>query len=250
MATFNTQSLAATTQSWAAWLLDSYASSVSSPAIDTSFPHYDDSESPPEPLYDDSELSISMSSAYGPTLKTDCRGAVNLTGQTGLKVAPRSASLVDLGAYRRQQPQTSIAERRNAAARLEAINTQDTLCLRRNSAQYLDAGRCGAGNYVLADAKPIQRSPSLPVSFISFATSNPSSPKNSNLYPVDHHGRGGAVNYSAATQASKRAETGKEQAARLRREQVVEEVEGLIKPPPGAWLGGGRRKSDTIFDDV
>jgi hypothetical protein len=50
-----------------------------------------------------------------------------------------------------------------------------------------------------------------------------------------------------------RVETGREQEERLaaeqRREQIVEEVDGLLQPPPGAWLGG-RRKSESVYDEV
>jgi hypothetical protein len=36
-------------------------------------------------------------------------------------------------------------------------------------------------------------------------------------------------------------------AAEQRRGQIIDEVDGLLMPPPGAWLGG-RRKSACLYD--
>ncbi|KIW91165.1 uncharacterized protein Z519_08060 [Cladophialophora bantiana CBS 173.52] len=254
--TSTTQSWAAATQSWASWLLDSYASSVSPMASDTSFRHHEESNSISEyPSHEDGESSvssISMSSAYGPYVKTGRGGAGNFNWHTEVQLAPRSTSPVDLEANR--PPHSSLSERRKAAARLESINTQDPRPLRQNSAQYLSAGRGGAGNYVLNDMKPLQRSPSLPASFTSSMPGKPPSPKSQNPYPVGNAGRGGAGNYAAAVEAKGRVESEKEQEERLaaeqRRDQIVEEVDGLLQPPPGAWLGGGRRKSRAVYEDV
>ncbi|KIW31677.1 uncharacterized protein PV07_03286 [Cladophialophora immunda] len=256
--TSTTQSWAAATQSWASWLLDSYASSVSPMATDTSFRHHEESNSTSEySSHDDgqsSESSVSMSSAYGPYVKTGRGGAGNFNWQTDVQLAPRSTSPVDLEANRSPQPHSSLAERRNVAARLESINTRDTRPLRQNSAQYLSAGRGGAGNYVLADMKSLQRSPSLPASFASPVPGKPPSPQGQNSYPVGNAGRGGAGNYAAAADAKGRGESEKEQEERLaaeqRRGQIAEEVDGLLQPPPGAWLGGGRRKSESMYEDV
>ncbi|EXJ59181.1 hypothetical protein A1O7_06613 [Cladophialophora yegresii CBS 114405] len=255
MASTTTQSWAAATQSWASWLLDSYASSVSPLATDTSFHHHEDSQSISESSYHESHSSvssISLSSAYGPYVKSGRGGAGNFTWDTDLQLAPGSSSPVDLEANMPQR-QTSLAERRNAAARLEHIDTRETMRLRQNSAQYRNLGRGGAGNYASTDTLPIQRSVTLPATLISPSTPKPPSPKHQNLHPNVHAGRGGAGNYAAAVELSGRAETGREQEERLaaeqRREQIVEEVDGLIQPPPGAWLGG-RRKSEATYDQV
>jgi hypothetical protein len=253
-----TQSWAAATQSWASWLLDSYADSVSPLATDTSFHHHEDSYATSESSYHESQSSkssISNSSAYGPYVKKGRGGAGNFTWQTDLKLAPRSTSPTDLEANRLHQTQPSLAERRKAAARLETINTKDAMCIRQNSAQYLGGGRGGAGNYAAApaDMRSLQRSATLPAKLISPTTPKPPSPNHQPSFPVMHPGRGGAGNYAAAAEAIGRVETEKEQEERLaaeqRREQIVEEVDGLLQPPPGAWLGG-RRKSGSIFDEV
>ncbi|OAP60990.1 hypothetical protein AYL99_05994 [Fonsecaea erecta] len=253
-----TQSWAAATQSWASWLLDSYASSVSPMATDTSFRNHEESHSTSEySSHDDGQSSagsVSVSSAYGPYLKTGRGGAGNFNWQSEVQLAPRSTSPVDLEANRPAHPHSSLAERRKAAARLETLNTHDMRPLRQHSAQYLSAGRGGAGNYVLADMKSLQRSPSLPASFSSPVAGKPPSPQDHRLYPAGNAGRGGAGNYAAAADAKGRVESEKEQEQRLaaeqRRGQIAEEVDGLLQPPPGAWLGGGRRKSESMYEDV
>jgi hypothetical protein len=247
------QSWAAATQSWASWLLDSYASSVSPLATDTSFHHHEDSESTSEYSSHESRSSVSSvstSSPYGPYLKTGRGGAGNFTWEGDVKLAAISTSPVDLEANMPRQ-QFTLAERRKAAARLDTINTQDTMRLRQNSAQYLGIGRGGAGNYAQNDVRPLSRSTTLPATLISPMTPKAPSPKSQATFPVAHPGRGGAGNYSAATDANGRAGTEREHEERLaaeqRREQIVEEVDGLLQPPPGAWLGG-RRKSESIYD--
>ncbi|KAH0843007.1 hypothetical protein AYO21_03278 [Fonsecaea monophora] len=255
--TSTTQSWAAATQSWASWLLDSYASSVSPMATDTSFRHNEESHSTSEySSHDDghsSVSSVSMSSAYGPYVKTGRGGAGNFTWETDVQLAPRSTSPIDLEANRPPQ-HGSLAERRKAAARLESINTHDTRPLRQHSAQYLSAGRGGAGNHVVADVKFPQRSPSLPASFTSPAQAKPPSPQSQNLYPAGNAGRGGAGNYAAAAETKGRVESEKDQeerrAAEQRRGQIAEKVDGLLQPPPGAWLGRGRVKSESMYEDV
>lgn len=250
-----TQSWAAATQSWASWLLDSYASSVSPLATDTSFHHHEDSISTSDSSYHESQTSassVSTSSTYGPYVKNGRGGAGNFMWETDLKLAPRSTSPVDLEANRQPQPQVSLAERRRASARIESINTGNAMRRRQNSTHYLGVGRGGAGNIASNDMIPVQRSVTLPANMVSPASSKPPSPKHQNSYPVIHSGRGGAGNFAAALEANGRVESEREQEERLaaeqRREQIVEEVDGLLQPPPGAWLGG-RRKSGSIYDE-
>lgn len=254
--------MSSTTQSWTAWLLDSYASSVSPVTTDSSYRHHDESHSISEPSsYDPHSSSqspmssVSNSSAYGPYVRTGRGGAGNFTWQTELKPA-KPTSPIDLEAQPQQQ-HTSLAARRKAAAKLENINTIETMRLRQSSAQYLSVGRGGAGNYAAnnADIKEAKRSPSLPASFNSRApvTPKPGTASPGSAYPI-HPGRGGAGNYAAATEARTRGEGEKDAEERLaaeqRRGQIIEEVDGLLPPPPGAWLGGGRRKSESMYEDV
>lgn len=188
--------------------------------------------------------SASNSSAYGPYVRTGRGGAGNYTWQTELK--PARSSDVDLEAQTAKH--SSLAERRKATARLESIDTRHAMRMRQQSAQHLAVGRGGAGNYASsAEMAQAKRSPSLPLSINS---SRPLSPPSAGLV---HAGRGGAGNYEAAAAVSERIESQKELEERLaaehRREQIAVEVDGLLQPPPEAWLGG-RRKSETSFEYV
>ncbi|KAL2430375.1 hypothetical protein ABEF95_005999 [Exophiala dermatitidis] len=291
-------------QSWAAWLLDSYASSVSPVTSESPYRHHQESDSPsttedasssnssstttstrgtstvPSPMSPSS--LVSPSPGYGPYVRTGRGGAGNLIRQTELRPAPTKSSSssssstsssdqarVDLESHHHLPalalPQTSsLSERREAAARLDQINTQeDWAHTRRNSSsttstqqQYVSVGRGGAGNYYYASEK---RSPGLPLTATS--TSKSGRKASGSLsptldttaqYPI-HPGRGGAGNYAAAVEAGGRrkaeAEQEERRAAEQRREQIVEEVDGLLQPPPGAWLGTARRRSAAIYDD-
>ncbi|KIX04797.1 uncharacterized protein Z518_05668 [Rhinocladiella mackenziei CBS 650.93] len=242
------------TQSWAAWLLDSYASSVSPMPTDSHFRHHDDTPSISDDSYSiptdhsstQSPMStISNSSAYGPYVRTGRGGAGNFSWQTEPKPV-RSSSPIDLEAQ--PIPQSSLGERRKAAAKLGLIDTKEAARMRQISAQYLSTGRGGVGNFASNNAiTSAKRSPSLPASFSPKTVSPPNSHS-------QHPGRGGAGNYAAAAEANGRTETEREEeeriAAEQRREQIIEEVDGLLQPPPGAFLGSGRRKSESMFDHV
>ncbi|EXJ77528.1 hypothetical protein A1O3_09755 [Capronia epimyces CBS 606.96] len=242
-------------QSWAAWLLDSYASSVSPVTSDFPYRHGDTaaaatSESSHPGSSAQSATSLgSNPSPYGPYVRTGRGGAGNFTWQTELK-PQRSSSRLDLELQ--AAPQTSLSERRKAAARLEHINTQEVVRMRQSSAQYLSIGRGGAGNYAASNYEigQAKRSPSLPISLNSAKAGSPSTSSQSSL----HAGRGGAGNYAAAAEFNGRlrseSEDEERRAAELRREQIVEEVDGLLQPPPGAWLGTGRRRSEAAYEDV
>ncbi|KIW13053.1 hypothetical protein PV08_08240 [Exophiala spinifera] len=231
-------------QSWAAWLLDSYASSVSPVASDSPYRHHEASDSISEPPQTTSSMpSISNSSAYGPYVRTGRGGAGNFTWETNLK--SRTVSEIDLEAQNTKH--SSLADRRKAAAKLENINTERDVN-RQYSGGFLSVGRGGAGNYASTrEIAPPKRSPSFPVSIISAGASRNTSPTSQSFV---HPGRGGAGNYANAADMTTRNETEKEQEERLaaeqRREQIAEQVDGLLQPPPGAWLGG-RRKSEVAF---
>ncbi|KIV88543.1 hypothetical protein PV10_08218 [Exophiala mesophila] len=231
-------------QSWAAWLLDSYASSISP----VNSQHDDDSDS--HHTYTTSPVhtpmsSISNSSAYGPYVRTGRGGAGNFTWQSDDK-SSKSPTMVDIEAQKEPVQPSSLSERRTAAANLENINTQEAMRLRQSSAHYFPSGRGGAGNFISSsEVAQAKRSPSLPVSLTGVKTNSP-------IYPV-HPGRGGAGNYAASAEASGRKTTDKDRQEKIeaeqRREQVVCEVDGLLQPPPGAWLGG-RRRSEAMHDEV
>ncbi|KIV78603.1 hypothetical protein PV11_06240 [Exophiala sideris] len=240
-------------QSWADWLLDSYASSVSPIVSDSPYRHHDDSHSISDDSYSTSPSnqnslspmsSTSNSSAYGPYVRTGRGGAGNFNWQTELKPA-RSP---DLDLEMQTTKHSSLTERRKAAARLESIDTKHAMRLRQQSAQHLSVGRGGAGNYASgAEIAQAKRSPSLP---LSIGSSRPVSPPSAGAI---HAGRGGAGNYEAAAAFGGRIESGKDAKERLaaehRREQIAVEVDGLLQPPPEAFLGG-RRKSEAEFECV
>ncbi|KAK5054670.1 hypothetical protein LTR84_001562 [Exophiala bonariae] len=234
----------ASTQSWAAWLLDSYASSVS--PVNS---HHDEDTASEATTYTTSPThspmsSVSNSSAYGPYVRTGRGGAGNFTWQAS--DLAKSQAVADVEAQK-TGCQPPLSERRKAAATLEHINTHEALRLRQSSAQYLHAGRGGAGNYLSSnDVAQAKRSPSLPVSLGTVRPPSPTTPYSA------HPGRGGAGNYAAAADSTSRKESEKEQEERIkaeqRREQIVVEVDGMLQPPPGAWLGG-RRKSEVMHDE-
>lgn len=224
-------------QSWAAWLLDSYASSVSPVTESSTDRHQDDGPHSSEEYSSASapsssngqNMSSSNWSPYGPYLRTGRGGAGNFAWQSN---APAQWS--DLEA----QKQSSLSERRKAAQKLERIDTAEAMG-RKSSAQYLHMGRGGAGNY--AHSIDIQ------------SASSPSLPKLSPSAVPVHPGRGGAGNFAAAAEVSGRVESEKELEDRLamekRREKIEEQVDGFLQPPPGAWLGA-RRPSNKMLKGV
>lgn len=228
-------------QSWAEWFLDSYA--ASSP-ITTEPMHYDDDESAAESQRhsdsDDSPMSAtSQSSAtqrtfsahttsslspYGPYTQFGRGGAGNFYWQNS--AASQSTPDLETGQH------LSLAERRAAAARLQRINTGESIKPRNISSQYVHVGRGGAGN--LAQGAEIQLSKS------------PVSP-NPGIVSTPTTGRGGAGNASKMEEHKRQLRREQEELERIvvekRRERVEQEVDGLLMPPPGAFLGGSRRSS-------
>jgi hypothetical protein len=242
-----------TVVSWADWVLDSYASSVSPTVTDTTFHQHeedDDSTSTQSQFFTDADSNVQVSSAYGPYVRTGRGGWGNHQWPTDIELARRPASHVDLEANRLPQPTRSLADRRRAAARLESIDTSEAIRMRQSSVQYLSSGRGGSANFVSKE-QSIQRSPSYPLSLRSPTADSPKSPKQKNPYAAI--GRGGAGNYHAALEAATRQDARREQEQRLAAEEthehVVEEVDSILQPPPEAWLGG-RRKSEAAFEEV
>jgi hypothetical protein len=241
-----------TVVSWADWVLDSYVSSVSPTVTDTTFhqPEDDDASSKSSQLFTDADSNIQVSSAYGPYVRTGRGGWGNHKWPVDTKLAPRSASPIDLEASCLRQPTRSLADRRRAAARLESIDTSQAVRMRQSSVQYQSSGRGGSANFV-SKSQAIQRSPSLPLALTSPKSATSKSPKQKN--PYTSIGRGGAGNYRAALEAAMQSDARREYeqrvAAEERHEDVVEEVDSVLQPPPEVWLGG-RCKSEVAFEDV
>lgn len=191
--------------------------------------------------------AASHSSAYGPYVRTGRGGAGNFTWQSATELKPKSSQTFhDVEAQPQPPTHSSLAERRKVAAKLEAIDTQEAVRMRQSSAQYLGSGRGGAGNFVVGgDRAPPQRSPSLPIHLIP---SRHSPTRTEAVY----RGRGGAGNYAVASATNGQNETEKAAKERIeaekRRELIVEEVEGMLQPPPVVWLGG-RRKSEAVDEE-
>jgi hypothetical protein len=221
-------------QSWASWILDSYASSVHttsvSPGVELSDPIEDTAKAAP-PL---GSRSPSATSAFGPSVKTGREGTGNFSWQSDQP---------DVEAQR----QSSLTDRQRAAAQIEHLDIVDALNVakirKKKSSQYLRVGVGGAGNLSLVQSNEIQ-SPRSP----SFSRST-SSPKSA-TFPKLHHGRGGAGNYAAATEGGKKIENEKEFeeriAAERTREKVEQDVESLLRPPQGALLSEGRRREGVV----
>lgn len=219
-------------QSWAGWLLDAYANSVSA--------------GPTEPAPDDDEANLrssagpnfqtdeSSSSPYGPYLKTGRGGAGNFTWQTQASPPPPSGDL------EAQKPST-LSERRKAAAKVEHIDTDAAVRSRlaqRPASQYVRVGRG------FVPSNEVQQSPRSASQGVQpfgspVVTTSPS---------VAHPGRGGAGNHAAAIELNERKENEKhmreQMEAQARREKIEQQVQNTLQPPPDAWLGGRRRSGD------
>ena len=222
-------------QSWASWILDSYASSVqttsATPDAESSDPIEDEAPAA-SPL---GSRSPSASSTIGPFVKTGRGGAGNFTWQ--------SEQPHDVEAQR----QSSLTDRQRAAAQIEHLDTADALSVskirKQSSSQYQWVGIGGAGNLSLVQSNEAQspRSPSF-----GRSTSSPLSA----TFPKSHYGRGGAGNYAAAAEGEKKLESEREYAERIVAEQlrvkVEQDVENLLRPPQGALLSEGRRKEGVV----
>lgn len=226
-------------QSWAEWLLDAYASSVSpnpsEPAADdedtTDGSNYD----PTSPVSQQSSTFSSSSSPYGPYVKTGRGGAGNFAWQS---IQPIKTPSDDLEA---QKPST-LSARRKAAANIEHLDTGAAMrskATQRSVSQYIRVGR---GFVQSNEVQQSPRSVSTPIDALYTPTSaTPTS--------AVHPGRGGAGNFAAAAAVKEKAESEREAKERIeaerKRQLITEEVESKLMPPPDAWLGG-RRKSMNI----
>lgn len=226
-------------QSWAAWLLDSYASSVSHLPSDAA-DRKDDETGPVSdgtPATSSSQPSSAMSlgsnsspiSPSGPYTRTGRGGAGNFHWH-----ANRDDQSNDVEA---QKP-TSLAERRKAAAKLERIQTGQAMARRAVSSPYLHVGRGGAGNYTQSNEVQVAQSPR------SASTAYASTPT---------VGRGGQGNMAVAMDAKHKAHREKEEKelheAEKRREQIEQQVAAMLQPPPGAVLASASRRSSMILED-
>ena len=212
-------------QSWAAWLLDSYAASVSPVTSE----HTDDSVEEPASATTTRSVSSSATSMspYGPYARTGRGGAGNFHWQSE-QTAPQDLEAQDL-------KQSSLSERRQAAARLERLETGEAMKGRKSS-QYMHMGRGGAGNYTQSNDIQSAKSPRVVSSPVYTST------------PV--LGRGGAGNMMVAHEAKRKLQAEQEErqreAAEKKREEIEHQVEEMLQPPPGAMLSNTRRSSMLI----
>lgn len=224
-------------QSWAEWFLDSYA--ASSP-ITAEPMHYDDDESSDSQRHsEDSPMSATSAqssatrtfsahttsslSPYGPYTRVGRGGAGNFNWQNG---AAQSSPDLETGQH------LNLAERRAAAAKLQRINTGESIKPRNISSQYVHVGRGGAGNFAQGSEIQLSKSPVSP---------------NAGVLHTPTTGRGGAGNMSKMEEQKRQLKREQEELERIvvekRRERVEQEVDSLLMPPPGAFLGGSRRSS-------
>jgi hypothetical protein len=227
-------------QSWAAWLLDSYASSVSHLPTEGSHTPQPSVDVPGSalPLRQPSPPPSSNGPSLGP-LRTGRGGAGNFhwDAQT-----PSTAN---------QQPETeapqssTLSQRRKASSKLERLQIGDAMAKRVSSAPFIHTGRGGAGNYTQSNEIQSAKSPrSASATYASSATT-PST--------AGGFGRGGTGNLSAREDAKVKAQRESDERERneaeKRREVIEQQVEGFLRPPPGAVIATGSRRSSMILDD-
>jgi hypothetical protein len=227
-------------QTWAEWLLDSYA--ASSPVTAESIHYAEDDSDESRAHSDDSPMSATSQSAaarsysahatsslspYGPYNRVGRGGAGNFHWQT---TATNTTQDLETAQH------VSLSERRTAAAKLQRINTEQ-IKARNISSQYVHVGRGGAGNLAQGTEIHLSKSPISP---------NPRSVSTPTI------GRGGAGNVGKMEEQKRQLRREQEDLEKIvvekRREKVEQEVDSLLMPPPGAFLGGNRRPS--FADDV
>ena len=151
-------------QSWTAWLLDSYASSVQHDINEVPQDAEPNSSGTNDSLSSESVdpsstsrsfPSSSSSSSYGPYLKTGRGGAGNF--HWGSQTESGNTDL-------ESQRQSTLSERRKAAGKLERLETGEAMLNRKLSAQYLHVGRGGAANYAQSNEIQTVQSPRSPFS--------------------------------------------------------------------------------------
>lgn len=242
-ATYKQKTIMSTQQSWGAWLLDAYTSSVSPTLSEPShISQEDNSESdydPGSPSTSQSSPTMSSSLPFGPYVKTGRGGAGNFTWQSQQNINPEDK-------LEAQKPSTLI-ERRKAASRIEHLDTSEAMrnrAAQRSASQYIRVGRG------FVQSNEIQQSPRS----ISMPIDLPSTPISATPTSAVPSGRGGAGNFAAAAANKEREEAEKQTQARLEaektRERITEQVESKLMPPPDAWLGGRRRNLLVPEDDM
>ena len=171
--------------------------------------------------------SSSSSSPHGPYLRTGRGGAGNF--HWGSQTDSQELDL-------ESQQQSSLSVRRKAAGKLERLETGEAMQNRRLSAQYLHVGRGGAANYAQSNEIQIVQSPR-----------SPFSPSSRNTTPITGRGGAGNLNLSIEAKAREEQEISADEKERIeaerRREQVEEQVDVVLQPPPGAVLSGSKGSS-------
>ncbi len=179
----------------------------------------------------------SQVSPYGPYVRTGRGGAGNFHWDS--EQGQQSPDVES------QRP-ISLAERRQAAQKLERIETgqaMQTLSKRAASNPYMHVGRGGAGNYT--QSNEIQSAAKSPRSASS--TYAPAA-------QVPTVGRGGAGNVMAAMDAKAKVQRERDarerQEADKRRENIEQQVADILPPPPGAVIAATSRRSSMLLQDV
>jgi hypothetical protein len=263
-------------QTWADWLLDSYA--ASSPVATEFFrendDNYDDNaehcthttfqqtstnarsshESPMSAISSTSSASTQRSvsspstlSPYAPYSRVGRGGAGNFywhdPTDPDTQTAPMSTP--------KHRSTLSLAQRRAAATKLERLHTaadeSAVIKPRTISSQYVHVGRGGAANLAIAqgsEAQHIAKSPRSPIIVLKSPLDRNAANTATSAGPI---GRGGAGNASKAEEQRRRVLKEQQEIERVqiekRREKVELEVDALLMPPPGARLAVGRRSS-------
>ncbi|RMZ91324.1 hypothetical protein DV736_g1432, partial [Chaetothyriales sp. CBS 134916] len=215
-------------QTWAAWILDSYASSEAD-VSDSSDTYDEDAIAVSAPS---SLMSQQQSSPFGPFARTGRGGAGNYHWHSDLVPRRDDIEALDL-------KQSSISERRQAAAKLEQLQTAEALKSSQSSV-YSVLGRGGAGNYRENGSNDVQPAKTQTPSVVSARV--PLGPRT--------FGRGGAGNLTAARDAKERLEDERRQNERASAERTREEIElqvlRTLQTPPGAILGHSQRSSRLL----
>ncbi|RMZ79790.1 hypothetical protein DV738_g3193, partial [Chaetothyriales sp. CBS 135597] len=135
--------------------------------------------------------------------------------------------------------QSSISERRQAASRLEQLQTAEALKSSGSRRVHSYSGRGGAGNYYTASNGGNEGEPAKTSQTVNGSLSGPR-----------NFGRGGAGNLTAARDAKQRQEDERLQSEQASAERTREEVElhvlRTLQTPPGAILGHSQRSNRLL----
>jgi hypothetical protein len=231
------------TQSWAAWLLDSYASSV--PHLPTEGGHT------PQPSVDVSASALPLRqappfpSSNGPSLSPHVPLRTGRGGAGNFHWDEQTLSNANQQPETEAQQPTTLRQRRKASSKLERLQIDSAMAKRISSAPFIHTGRGGAGNYT--QSNEIQSAKSPRSASATYASSSATPPT------AGGFGRGGAGNLSAREDAKMKAQRESDERERdeaeKRREVIEQQVEGFLRPPPGAVIATASRRSSMILDD-